>query len=133
MSNLQPDEQEDKPLDPAIENVRRRMVRLQLISASIMIISLMAVLGAIVYKVTAPGRAAATQALATQALKTEGSAAPLPPQALAALPAGFTVSDVSLSGSQILFYGTAPAGTRQAIVFDIVTQRILTTVTLGER
>ena len=52
MSNVEPDEQEEKPLDPVMENVRRKMVRLQLVSAGIMGVMLMAVLAAIVYKVT---------------------------------------------------------------------------------
>ena len=41
---------EDKPLDPMVENVRRRMMRLMVVSIGIMMIGLMAVLGSIVYK-----------------------------------------------------------------------------------
>ncbi|MDK1478005.1 hypothetical protein QN226_04685, partial [Sinorhizobium sp. 6-117] len=51
MTAIEPDEQEEKPLDPAMENVRRKMVRLQLVSAGVMLVMLMAVLGTIVYKV----------------------------------------------------------------------------------
>ena len=49
MSNIPADEDE-KPLDPAVERVRRKMVRLLVISVSIMMIGLMSVLGSIVYK-----------------------------------------------------------------------------------
>lgn len=43
--------EEDAPLDPVMERVRKKMVRLLVISIGIMVIGLMAVLGAIVYKI----------------------------------------------------------------------------------
>ena len=51
MSNIETDDQEDKPLDPVMENVRRKMMRLQLVSGGIMLLMFMAVLAAIVYKI----------------------------------------------------------------------------------
>ena len=51
MSNIENDDQEDKPLDPVMENVRRKMMRLQLVSGGIMLLMFMAVLAAIVYKI----------------------------------------------------------------------------------
>ncbi len=45
MTAIEPDDQDDKPLDPAMENVRRKMVKLQLVSAGVMLVMLMAVLG----------------------------------------------------------------------------------------
>ncbi len=51
MTKIQPeDDQEEKPLDPAMESVRRKMIRLQIVSGVIMFVSLMAVFGAVVYK-----------------------------------------------------------------------------------
>jgi hypothetical protein len=44
------DAEDDKPLDPAVEAVRRRLARLMVVSIGIMMIGLLAVLGAIVYK-----------------------------------------------------------------------------------
>lgn len=46
---------EDKPLDPAVERVRRKMMRLMAISVGIMMVGLMAVLFAIVYKISVRG------------------------------------------------------------------------------
>ena len=43
--------EEDEPLDPAVEAVRRKMVRLLAVSGGIMMLGLMAVLAAIVYKI----------------------------------------------------------------------------------
>ncbi|MCJ8310361.1 MAG: fimbrial protein [Rhizobiaceae bacterium] len=44
--------QEEEPLDPAVEAIRVKMVRLLAISGGIMMLGLMAVLISIVYKVT---------------------------------------------------------------------------------
>ncbi len=127
MANVEPDEQEDKPLDPAMENVRRKMVKLQLVSGGIMLLMFMAVLAAIVYKVTRPDgtqRPAATPS---------GLMVPAdqPVAATAALPAGFRVLSTSLSGTQILFYGEMASGERKAYVFDIAVGRIVADVMLS--
>lgn len=45
-------QQEEEPLDPAVEAIRVKMVRLLAISGGIMMLGLMAVLLSIVYKVT---------------------------------------------------------------------------------
>jgi hypothetical protein len=52
MSQVNEDDLEEKPLDPEMEKVRRKMVRLLAVSIGIMFIGLMTVLGAIVYKFT---------------------------------------------------------------------------------
>jgi len=124
MSTKKPDEQEEKPLDPVMENVRRKMIRLQLVSAGVMLVMLMVVLGAIVYKLTRPGKTDVPQ---TAAVAVPGDA---PVTAIAALPAGFEVSDIALSGSQILFYGAVAGGDRKAIVFDITAGRIVADVSV---
>jgi hypothetical protein len=124
MTAIEPDEQEEKPLDPAMENVRRKMVRLQLVSAGVMLVMLMAVLGTIVYKLTRTDDGAEA---AQPAVSVPGDA---PLTAIAALPAGFSVSDVALSGSQVLFYGSLPGAEPRAIVFDIKAGRIVADVTV---
>lgn len=124
MSTQKPDEQEEKPLDPVMENVRRKMIRLQLVSAGVMLVMLMVVLGAIVYKLTRLSDADTPQ--------TAAAAVPsdAPRTAIAALPAGFEVSNVALSDGQILFYGAVPGGEGKAIVFDIAAGRIVADVTV---
>ncbi|MCA1368117.1 hypothetical protein I6F15_11970 [Bradyrhizobium sp. BRP14] len=124
MTAIEPDEQEEKPLDPAMENVRRKMVRLQLVSAGVMLIMLMAVLGTIVYKLTR------TDGPTEGAQPTVGVPGDAPLNAIAALPAGFSVSNVALSGSQVLFYGSLPDAEPRAIVFDIKAGRIVADVTV---
>jgi hypothetical protein len=46
---------EDAPLDPAVERVRRKVMRLMGISVAIMMVGLMAVIGAIFYKISGSG------------------------------------------------------------------------------
>lgn len=127
MSNIEMDELEEKPLDPAMENVRRKMVRLQLVSGGIMLVMFMAVLGAIVYKVTRTDGKPETRAVGLSV----PSDAPL--TASVALPDGFSVSSVSQSDGQILFYGTLADGGRKAILFDIVAGRIVADVDVNGR
>ena len=124
MTNLRSDDQDEKPLDPTMEIVRRKMARLQIVSIGIMVVSLMAVFGAIVYKVTHTG-AAPTAGSATAGVPSDG-----PVIASASLPAGFTVQSTALSGTQILFYGTTSSGQRQAIVFDYAVRHVVATISL---
>lgn len=124
MPDIEVDDSQDKPLDPVMEKVRRKMVRLQLVSAGIMLVMLMAVLAAIVYKVTRPDpRAAASVASAGIPLGDKISA-------VASLPAGFQIRTVSLSGGQLLFWGTAVGVGDKAIVYDIATGRIVAEITV---
>lgn len=120
MSNVDHEEQEDKPLDPVMENVRRKLMRLQLISGGIMLLMFMAVLAAIVYKVTVRDGKPVQQA--GDALSVPSDA---PLRATAVLPAGFAVSSVSQADNRILFYGVLPDGTRKALLFDITANRIV--------
>ncbi|MCF1470661.1 hypothetical protein ACQZ44_00965 [Agrobacterium vitis] len=126
MSQVETDEQKDKPLDPVLEKVRRKMVRLQLVSAAIMFVSLMAVLAAVVYKV----KHAPTPEKAQAGGLTIPSDQPL---ALAArLPAGFKVTSTALSGTQILFYGTTAEGQSKAYVFDLSVGRMIADVAITQ-
>lgn len=123
MTNLEPDDQEEKPLDPALESVRRKMVRLQIVSAAVMVVSLMAVFGAVVYKtMRAPAKPAGAAA--------SNIPSDAPVSVTATLPQGFTVQSTALSGNQVLFYGTLSSGQRQAVVFDYGIGRIVATIAL---
>ncbi|MCY1667963.1 hypothetical protein [Rhizobium sp. SL86] len=126
MANHEPEHLEEEPLDPVMEKVRRKMVRLQIVSAGIMFVSLMAVLVAVVYKASNTGEA-------TKPVAASGFAVPAdqPLSATATLPAGFVIQSVSSSGSQILFYGTL-AGTRKAMIYDLSVGRIIADVTVAE-
>lgn len=130
MPNAQFDEPEDKPLDPAMEKVRQKMVRTLGVSIGIMCIGLMAVLGAIVYKVTSRPSDSET----TEAGKSAGYSVPAdaPLQARAALPNGFSIQHVAMDGAQVLFFGTTPEGEAHAYVFDIGAGRIVADIAVTQ-
>jgi hypothetical protein len=128
MSKFETDELEEKPLDPAMESVRRKMVRLQLVSGGIMLVMFMAVLGAIVYKVTRTDGKPESRVSAGLEVPSDG-----PLSGSVALPEGFAVSSVSQSDGQILFYGTLAGGGRKAILFDIAAGRIVADIDVTGR
>lgn len=123
MTTIEPDDQEEKPLDPAMESVRRKMVRLQIVSGAIMFVSLMAVFGAVVYKVmhSEPAAPAAT---------VSGVPSDAPLAATVSLPLGFKVQSTSFSSGQILFYGETAEGRNKALVFDLRTGRTVADVSV---
>jgi hypothetical protein len=126
MSNFETDEQEEKPLDPVLEKLRRKMVRLQIVSAGVMFVSLMAVLAAVVYKVR---HSPTPEKAQTQSLSIPSDQ---PRAAMARLPAGFKVTSTALSGAQVLFFGTTVDGQSKAYVFDLAVGRIVADVTVGQ-
>lgn len=119
--------QQEEPLDPAMERIRRKMIKLQLVSGGVMLVCFMAVLGAIVYKITRPSTDAATATHTSGGLSVP---ADQPLAATAMLPSGFTVQSVSHSGNQILFYGQVN-GVSRALIFDLSVGRIIADVTVG--
>ena len=54
------DDEKEKPLDPAVEKVRRKLVRFVAINLGLLFIALMAVVAALVYK-SRTGSAAGTR------------------------------------------------------------------------
>ena len=105
------DEDAEKPLDPAMEKVRAKMVRLLMISLGIMMIGLMAVLYAIVHKLSGGGAEPAAATVAIPSGADEISSA-------IALPKGAQINGVSLSGTRILFDLTLPDGKRELAIYD---------------
>jgi hypothetical protein len=103
MTNISDDQDDDKPLDPAMEKVRRKLARLMVVSIGIMLVGLMAVLGAVVYK---SGAGSGSTEVARAAIE---------------LPAGFTVTSTAVSERRILFYGEGASGNGRVLVFDSAT------------
>jgi hypothetical protein len=123
------DEQDEKPLDPAMESVRRKMIKLQMVSGGIMAVMFLAVLVAIGYKLTRDdGRSAPAATVAQPFAVPSGQ----PLSLIADLPAGFRVLSTSLSGSQMLILGETE-GVKKTLVFDLSLGRIIADVTLSEK
>lgn len=130
MSKMNENDLDEKPLDPEMEKVRRKMVRLLAVSIGIMFIGLMTVLGALVYKFTrsdAPASAIASAASSS----TVPSDAPV--EGVASLPEGFAIESVSLDGPRIGFFGRAADGSRRLIIHDITVGRIVSDIVVINR
>lgn len=110
MARPQTDEEEDKPLDPAVENVRRKLVRFALINLGLLFVALMAVVVALVYK----SRTAEPAVVPAETV-----------QADILLPAGATVSSQSLSGNRILLDVRLADGSKTLFVYDIADGRLV--------
>ena len=119
-------EEQEEPLDPAMERIRRKMVLLQLVSGGILFVCFMAVLAAVVYKVSQ--RPSTTEAVASSGGFSVPAGAAL--TATAELPAGFQLQSTSLSGSQILFQGQLN-GVAKLLIFDLSARRIVADVTVA--
>lgn len=125
MSKIDHDEQDEKPLDPVLEKVRRKMIRLQLVSAGVMVVALMAVLIAIVYKANRAPDANRRPAVADE-VPSDGQAV-----IKAALPEGFKMNTATLSGDRILFDGIDKDGMRKVLVFSLRRGRIEAEIAVG--
>lgn len=92
--------EDEAPLDPAVEAVRRRLARLLGVSISIMMIGLLAVLGAIVYRMKDSGGTVAANVTL-------------------ALPAGFTAVDHATDGGQLSLRVRNAVGQERIIVYSL--------------
>jgi hypothetical protein len=110
---------EDKPLDPATEKVRKKMMRLLVVSIGIMMVGLMAVLGAIVYKI---GR----RPDATSHVET-AAAIPGEPAYVGQirLPQGARISATALDGDRVLLTLTMADGKSRLIIHSLSQNRII--------
>jgi hypothetical protein len=119
MNNAVINEDEDKPLDPAMEKVRRKMIRLLVVSIGIMMAGVMALLFAIVYKMNnrVPAPVAANTLVVPQGTdEITGTIA---------LPEGAQINAHSFSGAQILFDIVNADGKREMVIFDRSQGRII--------
>jgi hypothetical protein len=117
-------QEEDVPLDPAMERVRRKMVRLLMISIGVMMAGVMAVLFGIVYKVN---HKSAVPVSASQFNIPQGTDEIT---GIIALPAGAHINGHSFSGNQIVIDMTLRDGKREMTVFDMGQGRIIAHYTL---
>lgn len=106
----QPEVEEEKPLDPAAERLRRKMVRLLAVSIGTLFIGVMAVLGAVVYKLS--GRNAAPAVLEAQApgVAVEGRID---------LPEGARIVSADLDGERVMLHVRLADGRERLLVHSL--------------
>ena len=117
---------EDKPLDPATEKLRKKMVRLLAVSIGVMMIGLMAVLGAIIYKFSTSGKNTTTIA------STQGQALDVPGETLLQnlnIPAGAKILESNGNGAQILLR-LEISDHQELWIYDVVKNQIIAKITV---
>lgn len=112
------EEDEEKPLDPAVEKVRKKLVRFIVINLGILFLALMVVIGALVYKArNAPS--VAPPAGDFQAPAGE------PVSGDIVLPVGAKVISQSLSGNRLSIDAELADGSRAIFIYDIAGRRLI--------
>ena len=113
------DDEREKPLDPAVERVRRKLVRFVAINLGLLFLALMAVVVAIVYRAN---RAETPPTAAVPEL-------PLPADAAAygeiALPPGARVLGHALSGSRLSLHVQTGDGASAIFLYDVAQGRMV--------
>jgi hypothetical protein len=115
------DDNEEKPLDPAVEKVRRKLVRFVAINLGLLFLALMAVLAAIVYKTGVPSEVAAVGG--NEAVQSPAESGVIAGDIL--LPAGARLVSHSLSGNRITLDAELAGGGRAIFLYDIAERRII--------
>jgi hypothetical protein len=111
------DTEAEKPLDPATERLRQKMMRLLVISIGIMMVGLMAVLGAIVYKVGSGPEPVAVQSGSAGVPVESGFEGRID------LPSGATVLSTAIDGDRILLQVQLADGRQELQVYSIADGR----------
>jgi hypothetical protein len=111
---------EEKPLDPEMEKVRRKMVRLLVVSIGIMMAGLMAVLFALVYKTASGG---STPAEGQPAFSTPAKGTVLTGRI--PLPAGAQIRSHSLSANRIALRVVLKDGGEKIFLYDLAAGRMV--------
>jgi len=123
MTRLQSDDdQAEAPLDPAAEQVRRKLVRLLVVSFGIMVLGLGAVIAAIIYKLNERNDGADASGHADSVdgrLSAETAIA-----GAIDLPAGARIVTTSLDGDHALVTIALPDGAMQLLVVDLPSGKI---------
>ena len=111
--------EENKPLDPAVERVRRKLVRFVAINLGLLFLALMAVVGALVYKArtsqpSEPVVASDIQIPAGGQISGE-----------IVLPVGSKVMSQALSGNRLSIDAELADGNRTIFLYDISERRVI--------
>ena len=114
------DDEEEKPLDPAVEKVRRKLVRFVAINLGLLFAALIAVLIAVVYK---------SRSEAPAAPPVPASEIPVAPgtvlEGQIPLPSGARIVSQALSGNRLSLDVELPDGRRSIVLYDLGEHRIV--------
>ena len=117
MAGALPDNDDEKPLDPAAERVRRKLVRFMAINLGILFLALMAVVAALVYKsMTVPPETPAVASDIRSSNVTSGRIF---------LPAGARLVSQSLSGNLLSLHVALARGGEAILIYDTAQGRVV--------
>jgi hypothetical protein len=108
-----PHAEEEKPLDPDIDKMRRRLVRFMGINLGLLFLALMVVVGALVYK----ARHAAVPTQAAGDIESPPGAPTLTGDIV--LPVGARIISQSVSGNRLSIDAELDDGSRAIFVYDM--------------
>jgi hypothetical protein len=108
----------DKPIDPEMEKVRGKLVRFMAINLGLLLLALMVVIAAIVYKAR---RAAPASPPAADIQSPAGE----PASGDIVLPVGARVVSQSLSGNRVAIDAELADGSRTIFVYDMAERRLI--------
>jgi hypothetical protein len=111
-------DEEEKPLDPAVENVRRKLVRFIAINLGLLFAALMIVVAALVYKSFNVGTPTAEPGI--EVPSPEGVVEGMIP-----VPEGARIVSQSISGNRISLSLELPDGGRAIYVYDMTSKRVV--------
>ena len=127
MTRPEAEDEDETPLDPSIEKVRRKMIRFMGINLGILFLALMVVIAALVYKsrTSAPQVAAPAGDIQLPAGQ--------PAEGDIVLPVGARVVSQSISGDRISLDAELAGGERMLFVYDIAGQWLIGRFTIRNR
>ncbi|HWK64020.1 MAG TPA: fimbrial protein [Rhizobiaceae bacterium] len=114
-------DKDEKPLDPAVERVRRKLVRFVGINLGLLFLALMAVALAIVYKSRTPASEPPRGEMSEIRAPATGGTL----QGDILLPVGAKLLSQSLSGNRISLLAELSDGSQTVFLFDIGEGRII--------
>ena len=117
------DDEEDKPLDPNVDKLRRKLIRFMVVNLGLLFFALMVVVAALVYK---SYTAKPTAPIAGDIQTPAGE--PLTGDIV--LPVGTKVVSQSLSGDRLSLEAELSDGSRAIFVYDIAERRMIGRYTL---
>lgn len=117
------DRDEEPPLDPAQERLRKKLVRLLFFSGGIMMLGLIAVFSAIVYKLSEGGEG--SDAATAPAATPSEAAGDVPVEATIPVPPGSRILSSDLDGGRALLRVEALDGAQSLVLVDLASGAIL--------
>ncbi len=121
------DDQDEKPLDPSLEKVRRKLVRFMAVNLGLLFLALMVVIAALVYKSRGAKAPAPSPAGEIPAPAGEPVAGDI------VLPVGTRMISQSMSGNRLSIDAELADGTRVIFVYDIAGRRMIGQFSIREK